>query len=160
MVANVQHGARAAEETVGISVFFDEGMDEEQIRSIGSQIQSWSEVREARYISAEEAWESFKSEYFEGMEELAEGFEADNPLANSSSYEIYLKDISDDRKAVRRYGRRAKSPLFQRFGGRLYKRRKDDRCFICCDHWCAVSSCYFPDQQYHICGSCLQTEGK
>ena len=70
MVANVQHGARAAEETVGISVFFDEGMDEEQIRSIGSQIQSWSEVREARYISAEEAWESFKSEYFEGMEEL------------------------------------------------------------------------------------------
>ena len=34
MVANVQHGARAAEETVGISVFFDEGMDEEQIRSI------------------------------------------------------------------------------------------------------------------------------
>ena len=58
MVANVQHGARAAEETVGISVFFDEGMDEEQIRSIGSQIQSWSEVREARYISAEEAWES------------------------------------------------------------------------------------------------------
>ena len=102
MVANVQHGARAAEETVGISVFFDEGMDEEQIRSIGSQIQSWSEVREARYISAEEAWESFKSEYFEGMEELAEGFEADNPLANSSSYEIYLKDISDQDMIVKR----------------------------------------------------------
>ena len=54
MVANVQHGARTAEETVGISVFFDEGMDEEQIRSIGSQIQSWSEVREARYISSVE----------------------------------------------------------------------------------------------------------
>ena len=102
MVANVQHGARAAEETVGISVFFDEGMDEEQIRSIGSQIQSWSEVREARYLSAEEAWESFKSEYFEGMEELAEGFEADNPLANSSSYEIYLKDISNQDMIVKR----------------------------------------------------------
>ena len=84
MVANVQHGARAAEETVGISVFFDEGMDEEQIRSIGSQIQSWSEVREARYISAEEAWE------------------ADNPLANSSSYEIYLKDISNQDMIVKR----------------------------------------------------------
>ena len=83
-------------------MFFDEGMDEEQIRSIGSQIQSWSEVREARYISAEEAWESFKSEYFEGMEELAEGFEADNPLANSSSYEIYLKDISDQDMIVKR----------------------------------------------------------
>ena len=33
----------------------------------------------------------------EHLEELAEGFEADNPLANSSSYEIYLKDISDQR---------------------------------------------------------------
>ena len=162
MVANVQHGARAAEETVGISVFFDEGMDEEQIRSIGSQIQSWSEVREARYISAEEAWESFKSEYFEGMEELAEGFEADNPLANSSSYEIYLKDISDQDMIVKRLEgmEGVRKVRYSSFGGRIYKRRKDDRCFICCDHWCAVSSCYFPDQQYHICGSCLQTEGK
>lgn len=32
--------------------------------------------REAKYISASEAWESFKKEYFEGMEELAGGFEA------------------------------------------------------------------------------------
>ena len=98
MVANVQHGARAAEETVGISVFFDEGMDEEQIRSIGSQIQSWSEVREARYISAEEAWESFKSEYFEGMEELAEGFEADNPLSNQDMIVKRLEGMEGVRK--------------------------------------------------------------
>ena len=70
MIANVQHGARAAEETVGISVFFDEGMEEDKIQAIGDQIQSWSEVREVKYISAQEAWESFKSEYFEGMEEL------------------------------------------------------------------------------------------
>ena len=36
------------------------------------------------------------------MEELAEGFEADNPLANSSSYEIYLKDISNQDMIVKR----------------------------------------------------------
>ena len=43
MVANVQHGARTAEETVGISVFFDEGMEEGKIQAIGEQIRGWSE---------------------------------------------------------------------------------------------------------------------
>ena len=65
-------------------------------------IQSWSEVRGSEVYIRPEAWESFKSEYFEGMEELAEGFEADNPLANSSSYEIYLKDISNQDMIVKR----------------------------------------------------------
>ena len=36
------------------------------------------------------------------MEELADGFEADNPLANSASYEIYLKDISNQDMIVKR----------------------------------------------------------
>ena len=35
----------------------------------------------------------FKKEYFKGVEDLAEGFADDNPLAGSASYEIYLKDI-------------------------------------------------------------------
>lgn len=46
------------------------------------------------YISAEEAWESFKEEYFADSPGLAEGFAGDNPLANSASYEIYLKETS------------------------------------------------------------------
>ncbi|MGN0371791.1 MAG: permease-like cell division protein FtsX [Enterocloster sp.] len=102
IVANVKHGAEVAETTVGITVFFDESMTEEHIRAVGSQISGWSEVREADFISAEEAWENFKSEYFEGMEELAEGFEEDNPLAGSASYEIFLKDIADQQKIVKR----------------------------------------------------------
>ena len=34
-----------------------------------------------------------KETYFGGSEEAAEGF-AENPLANSASYEIYMKDVS------------------------------------------------------------------
>ena len=34
-----------------------------------------------------------RKEYFKGVEDLAEGFADDNPLAGSASYEIYLKDI-------------------------------------------------------------------
>ena len=47
------------------------------------------------YVSAQEAWDSFKAEYFAGHEELAEGFAEDNPLAGSASYVIFLNDISE-----------------------------------------------------------------
>ena len=45
-------------------------------------------------MSAEQAWEDFKKVYFQGAEDLADGFAEDNPLANSAHYEIYLNDVS------------------------------------------------------------------
>ena len=102
LIANVQTVAKTAETTVGITVFFDEDMPEEQILAAGDGIRGWEEVREARYISAAQAWENFKAEYFEGMEELAEGFADDNPLSGSASYEIFLNDIEEQDKIVER----------------------------------------------------------
>ena len=94
IIGNVRHFAMEAETTVGITVFFDESLSEDEILAIGDQIQARSEVAEMNCISAQEAWESFKTEYFGDMEELAEGFAEDNPLAGSASFEIFLKDIS------------------------------------------------------------------
>ena len=94
IIGNVRHFAMEAETTVGITVFFDESLSEDEILAIADQIQVRSEVAEMNYISAQEAWESFKTEYFGDMEELAEGFAEDNPLAGSASFEIFLKDIS------------------------------------------------------------------
>ena len=102
LAANVIHGARTAQETVGISVFFDEGMTEDEILAAGEEIKVWKEVRQAEYTSAEEAWDTFKAQYFEGAEDLAEGFENDNPLANSASFEIFLNDISDQESVADR----------------------------------------------------------
>lgn len=93
IIGNVQHFATEAETTVGITVFFDESLSEAEILSIGEEIEARSEVAQLNYISAEEAWETFKTEYFGDMEELAEGFADDNPLAGSASFEIYLTDI-------------------------------------------------------------------
>lgn len=93
LVFNVNAMVQDAEESVAITVFFDEGLSEEQIKKIGSEIAKRTEVREMIYVSPEEAWESFKDVYFEGNEEYADGF-SENPLANSANYEIYLKDIS------------------------------------------------------------------
>ena len=95
LVANVQYMVKNAETTVGITVFFDENMAEADILAIGKEIAARKEIKETKYISAEEAWETFQKEYFKDAEELAEGFADDNPLAGSASYEIYLKDIAD-----------------------------------------------------------------
>jgi cell division transport system permease protein len=46
------------------------------------------------FVSAEEAWEDVKENYFEGREDLAAAFQGDNPVANSAHYEIYLSDVS------------------------------------------------------------------
>lgn len=94
IIGNVRHFARSAETTVGITVFFDESYTEDQIWAIGDVIAARPEVREMDFISGEAAWESFQMEYFAGMEELAEGFAEDNPLAGSASFEIFLHDIS------------------------------------------------------------------
>ncbi|MCD7991349.1 MAG: ABC transporter permease [Clostridia bacterium] len=102
LIANVQNVAKTAETTVGITVFFDEDMPEDQILAAGDGIRGWEEVREAKYISTTRAWENFKTEYFEGMEELAEGFADDNPLSGSASYEIFLNDIEEQDKIVER----------------------------------------------------------
>lgn len=100
IVVNVQYMVKSMENTVGVTVFFDEGLSEEEIKSIGDVIAARQEVAGMNYISAEEAWENYKQEYFADMPELAEGFAQDNPLANSASYEIYLKNIGNQQEFV------------------------------------------------------------
>ena len=100
VVVNVQYMVGEMENTVGVTVFFDEGLSESRIQEIGEEISARSEVAEIRYVSAEEAWESYQEEYFADMPELAEGFAEDNPLANSASYEIYLNHIEDQDEFV------------------------------------------------------------
>lgn len=94
IMVNVQHVVKIAETTVGITVFFDENLSEGQIQMIGDEIAKRPEVASMEFTSEEEAWEIMKDDYFEGLEELADGFEEDNPMAGSSSYQIFLNDIS------------------------------------------------------------------
>lgn len=94
IVTNFQSMVRDAEAGVAVTVLFDEGISEQRIEEIGELIDERVEVSHYDYISAEEAWESFKEVYFEGNEAAAESFAGDNPLANSASYAIYMNDIS------------------------------------------------------------------
>ncbi len=94
IVMNFQYMIKKAENEVCVTVFFDEGLSETDIRKLGDTIKSRVEVSNIHYTSAEEAWDNFKTDYFKEYPELAEGFKDDNPLANSASYEVYLKDAS------------------------------------------------------------------
>ncbi|MBQ6806692.1 MAG: permease-like cell division protein FtsX [Lachnospiraceae bacterium] len=90
IVTNFQHIVKTAEQGVSVTVFFDEGIEDTRIQEIGELISKRPEVSQINFVSAEEAWESFKVEY---LGEYADGF-TENPLADSANYEIYLNDVS------------------------------------------------------------------
>ena len=100
LLTNFQHMVYNAESTVGIIVFFDENATQAQISSIGQQIKARKEVERVDYVSADEAWNRFKSEILEDQQEMVNVFGNDNPLANSSSYEVYLKDVTKQSEMV------------------------------------------------------------
>ena len=94
IVINFQHVVKDVESGVAITVFFDAGTTQDQIDAIGQEISSFN------YVSAEEAWEEYKLEYFDGDEAAAASFGTDNPLAGESNYEIYMEDISQQSSLV------------------------------------------------------------
>ncbi|MBR3771122.1 MAG: permease-like cell division protein FtsX [Clostridium sp.] len=100
ILVNFQFIINNAETSVGVTVFFDKGITDEQIEEIGTQIKSRPEVIECNYISPEQAWENFKDEVFNGQDELTDTFSEDNPLAESASYEIFLNDIDKQQDFV------------------------------------------------------------
>lgn len=93
IIMNFNATVHSIEEGVSVTVFFDQGLSEEEIQQIGDQIEKRAEVNKLEFVSAEEAWQEYKKIYFEGREELAEGF-TENPLANSAHYQVYLSDVS------------------------------------------------------------------
>lgn len=98
VAANVSYTIKKAETNVGVTVFFTEGIEQSKIDAIGDAIRPRPEVSKVEYMSAEDTWEKYKKEKL--SDELAETFGDDNPLANSASYSVYLKDVSKQQQLV------------------------------------------------------------
>lgn len=94
IVQNFQHFVKEAEEGVAVTVLFDEGTSEDEIKEIGELLLKRSGVSEVVYVSADVAWKSYQEIYFADNPDLADAFVDDNPLANSANLEIYMTDIS------------------------------------------------------------------
>lgn len=100
ITSNFQNMVKTMESSVGITVFFNEGMAIEAVQAIGEEIALRPEVERMRFISADEAWEEFRQDYFKDAPNLADGYVKDNPLAECDSYEIFLKDVENQDEFV------------------------------------------------------------
>lgn len=101
VVTNFKSVMSEIESGVAITVFFEPNLSEEEILQIGAKIEKRSEVSDMHYVSAEAAWDQFKSEYFGNKPELADAFADDNPLADSANYQVYLNDVSKQSDLVK-----------------------------------------------------------
>ena len=97
IVVNVQYSVKAAQSGVAVTVFFDEGISDDEIQEIGRQISARDEVSEVNFVSSDDAWASFKDDY---LGEYADGYEGDNPLEGSENFEIYLNDVAKQPELV------------------------------------------------------------
>lgn len=100
VVTNFNYIVQKAEEGVAITVFFNEGITDDQIKQIGEDLKARDDVLEVNYVSPEEAWDKFQKDYFGESSDLAEGFKNDNPLGESANYEVYMKDVSSQKDLV------------------------------------------------------------
>ena len=99
IVNNVDNIAHKVEQEVPITVFFDEGTTDEQMQEVGNLIQARPEVERVEFESGDQAWQNFKDKYFQGSD-AADGFKDDNPLVNSSNYQVYLNQIEKQTELV------------------------------------------------------------
>ena len=100
--ANISYMLDAVENNMGITVFFEYEVTQERILEIKDLLEARSEVHRVEYVSPEDAWESFKSSYFQGREDQLAGFEGENPLEDSASLIVYFEDL-DTQKGLSDY---------------------------------------------------------
>ena len=101
VIANFRASMDDLENSLVISVFFDEGITDENIKLIGEQIRLREEVNTMQFVSADEAWEKYAKKTYEDNYELAmQSFAGDNPLKNSASYEITMKELDNHAQFV------------------------------------------------------------
>ena len=102
IVLNMKNEIKTIEDTLTISVFFDEGTDENRIMQIGDELKSISNVDKINYVSADKAWKNYIDDVYNGDSEYVRVvFGDDNPLEGASSYELTLKDISHQSDTVK-----------------------------------------------------------
>ncbi len=91
ILANFQNIILTAEESVSVTVFFEEGTSDAQMEKLGREIANRNEVSEVIFQSDDDVWATFGPEYF--GEDYAEGF-PENPLEGEDNFEVFLSDVS------------------------------------------------------------------
>lgn len=93
IVVNFEAMMKQMEESVAVTVFFEEGVTQEKIDAIGEAIRVREEVNTMDFMSAEEAWEKFSLELYGDQEKINAAFGTANPLENYASYNITITNV-------------------------------------------------------------------
>ncbi len=101
ITVNLNYTLDEFEHNIGIAIFFEENVTENEILTLKTQLEAREEVYEVTYVSEKQAWEDFKGDYFAGREDLLEGFDEDNPLVGSASLQVLFDDISKQDHLIR-----------------------------------------------------------
>lgn len=80
-------------------IFMDYHLPPEEITALGNELMLFPDIASCRYVSADEAWEHFKTTYLDNDPELISSF-TNNPLADSFNYEVSIR-MDADTEAVR-----------------------------------------------------------
>ncbi|WP_193774559.1 permease-like cell division protein FtsX [Vallitalea guaymasensis] len=100
--ANIEYTLKEAESNLGIAVFLKENITETDREAIETMISQREEVKSVEYISPEQAWEDFKKTMYENNEDLLVGFDGENnPLKNSDSFQVLIKDIDNQESLIK-----------------------------------------------------------
>lgn len=94
LLSNFQNMMYSAESNMGITAFFDENIEAERIDKLAEQIRARDDVERVDYISPQDAWKNFQKEMYGDSNQLEDTFGSDNPLKDSASFEIYIKNVS------------------------------------------------------------------
>lgn len=101
LLTNFQHIMYNVESSVGLTVFFDEGIDVKEIDVLGGKIRAYDGVQSVTYISPAEAWKRFREDMYQGSEDLADTFGDENPLQDSASFEVTLTRVSKQKDVAK-----------------------------------------------------------
>ena len=99
LLGNLRYAMDKVETSVGVTVFFEEGITLDRLAQLNETISIRPEVAYVTYISPEEAWERYKEDSLDPAQ--AASFGNDNPLENSASFEVHLRDVSMQEVLVR-----------------------------------------------------------
>ncbi|MBB5263394.1 cell division transport system permease protein [Catenibacillus scindens] len=101
VLVNFQGLMKNMETSVGVTVFFKDGVTEERILEIRDTVELRDEVASVTYVSEDEAWNQFKEQYFpDGDEGILTNLDEDNPLTGMANLEISLSDASQQSDLV------------------------------------------------------------
>ena len=100
VVINFQNVVQNVESGVAVTAFIDGDLTDEQIDQLQQEIENnpVAKISKCDFVTAEEAWQDVVDNYFDGDEEMAQGFE--EALAESEHFDIYMEDVSTQSELV------------------------------------------------------------